>query len=74
MSGQGCLDEVLEWRNICVSQWLRSHTGVETPTFVFKSYHANPVPEPATIIVWGLIGVGGLAYGVRKRRVHHASR
>src|SRR5690606_29049585 len=27
----------------------------------------NPVPEPASVMVWGLVGLGGLAFVRRKR-------
>lgn len=57
-----------------VSQWLRTHTGLETPTFEFRSTHSgNAVPEPTTWGIWTLLSVVGFAC-CRKRRLVRSSR
>ncbi len=58
----------LETGSYLISQLWIDTGNTTTPVSCTYNITGASVPEPATIIVWGLLGVVGVGYGVSRRR------
>ena len=50
-----------------MAQWARNPYWIPEANVFEIQLHSNPVPEPATIAVWSILGLCGVGYGLRRK-------